>query len=258
MKKKEWIPYGIAIIILMIGAVYDYQVTDALYGKLPLFGMIFERFLLLPMQSIVVVTLCMVQVRSSSWWALPAAWLVSVYMIQDFIHYWVSMDMMWLGISLVLAIVYTLVVYAVIRRLPRAGIERHIHFFIFYTMVFLSAVLLTTLIKSLWGRIRYRDLQNVQEFCVWYQPCGLWGNKSFPSGHTTAFTAILCLLQWKQNPYEKPSILRYSIITVLVIAMPLSRMVMGAHFLSDTAAGFMITYSCYLIYRQYYRKRGYL
>ncbi len=32
----------------------------------------------------------------------------------------------------------------------------------------------------------------------------------------------------------------------------------GAHYLSDTAVGFMITYTMYLVYRYWFRKRGYL
>ena len=78
---------------------------------------------------------------------------------------------------------------------------------------------------------------------------------SFPSGHTSGFTSILCFLEWRKNRYEKPSIVRTIIIWMLIIYMPISRMAMGAHFLSDTAVGFLMTYSWYLFYRRYYRRR---
>ena len=33
MKKKEWIPYILVLIALIIGAFYDYQITDFFYDK---------------------------------------------------------------------------------------------------------------------------------------------------------------------------------------------------------------------------------
>lgn len=34
MKKKEWIPVVLALLLLVIGARYDYQITDFLYQLL--------------------------------------------------------------------------------------------------------------------------------------------------------------------------------------------------------------------------------
>lgn len=258
MKKKEWIPYGIAIVLLFIGAFYDYQITDALYHRAYGISMLFERFLLIPVQSIVIITMCMIQRKTPCWWTMPIAFIASGYMIQDALHYWVNLDTIWLLVTAVSAVVYTLVIYLIIKRIPTYWLDKQLHFFVFFTKVLITAIFITTILKTVWGRIRYRDIQDVTQFCVWYRPCGLVGNHSFPSGHTTAFTSILCLLQWKQNTYEKPSPLRYGLITLFIIAMPLTRMIMGAHFLSDTAIGFCITYTVYLAYRQYDRKRGYI
>jgi membrane-associated phospholipid phosphatase len=119
-------------------------------------------------------------------------------------------------------------------------------------------MLITTLLKSVWGRIRYRDLHSMAEFCVWYKPCGRISNYSFPSGHTAAISVILCFLQWKHNPYERVSLLRYVLVAGGIALMAISRMMMGAHFLSDTIAGFLITYTLYLIWKYHFRKRGIL
>ena len=59
MKKKEWIPYILVLIALIIGAFYDYQITDFFYDKENLIGILFERFLLLPVQLMIVITMCM-------------------------------------------------------------------------------------------------------------------------------------------------------------------------------------------------------
>ena len=180
-------------------------------------------------------------------------------MLQDALHYWVSLQNS--GVQLLLLAGsggLIAVVQLVIQRIPYNWIQKHLSFFVFYTFVLLSAVLITTILKLAWGRIRYRDMQDAAQFCVWYKPCGSIGSNSFPSGHTTAFTTLMCWLQWKKNPYEKPSVWRYLLIGTAILFMPLTRMIMGAHFLSDTAMGFLITYGCYLYYRQFFRKRGYL
>lgn len=259
MQKKEWIPVGLALLLLVVGARYDYQITDTLYQLLPVTGMIFERFLLIPVQMMTVIAMAMLfRVKGNAFYLL-IGYAASLYMLQDALHYWVSLSNT--GIQLILlggGALLIAVVQVVIHRIPYGWIQKHLSFFVFYTLVLLSAVLITTIIKMSWGRIRYRDMQSAAQFCVWYQPCGLYGNNSFPSGHTTAFTTLLCWLQWKKNPYEKPFVLRYLLLGAAIIIMPFTRMIMGAHFLSDTAMGFLITYSCYLYYRRFFKRRGYL
>ena len=259
MQKKEWIPVGAALLLLAFGAVYDYQITDTLYQTLPMTGMIFERFLLLPVQMMTVLAMAMLfRVKKNAFYLL-IGYAASYYMLQDALHYWVSLQNS--GVQLLLLAGsggLIAVVQLVIQRIPYNWIQKHFSFFVFYTLVLLSAVLITTILKLAWGRIRYRDMQDAAQFCVWYKPCGSIGSNSFPSGHTTAFTTLMCWLQWKKNPYEKPSVWRYLLIGTVILFMPLTRMIMGAHFLSDTAMGFLITYGCYLYYRQFFRKRGYL
>ena len=259
MKKKEWIPVVLALLLLVTGARYDYQITDFLYQLLPVTGRIFERFLLIPVQLMTVITMAMLFRTKRNAFYLLIGYVASLYMLQDALHYWVSLSHTEIQLALLAgSALLCAMVQLILHYTPYAWIQKHLSFFVFYTLVLLSAVLITTIIKVSWGRIRYRDMQTATQFCVWYHPCGLYGNNSFPSGHTTAFTTLLCWLQWKKNPYEKPAVLRYVLITALLILMPVTRMIMGAHFLSDTAMGFLIAYSCYIYYRNFFRKRGYL
>lgn len=259
MKKKEWIPIGLAFAALLVGTIYDYTITDALYQAFPITSMMFERFFLLPIQLAVVITMAMLFRVKGNGIYLLSGYLASVYLLQDALHYWMplSSSIIWIALCLSGALL-TALIQLCIYHLSLAWIQTHINVFVFYTVVLVTAVCLTSLIKVFWGRIRYRDMSDAAQFCVWYKPCGLSGNHSFPSGHTTAWTSLLCLLQWKKNPYEKPSALRYTIITALIVWMPITRMMMGAHFLSDTAMGFLITYSCYLYGRGWFRRRGML
>ena len=71
MQKKEWIPVGAALLLLAFGAVYDYQITDTLYQTLPMTGMIFERFLLLPVQMMTVLAMAMLfRVKKNAFYLL--------------------------------------------------------------------------------------------------------------------------------------------------------------------------------------------
>ena len=182
--------------------------------------------------------------------------IASIYVVQDALHYWMRIDALWLyGILLILAVLYLFTILLLLSQMDQHLLQQRLPFFIFFTCVMLSAAACTTIIKHFWGRIRYRDLTNAQDFIKWYLPQGVTGNRSFPSGHTSGFTSILCFLEWRKNRYEKSSIVRTIIIWMLIIYMPISRMAMGAHFLSDTAVGFLMTYSWFLFYRRYYRRR---
>ena len=71
MQKKEWIPVGLALLLLVIGALYDYQITDTLYQLLPVTGMIFERFLLIPVQMMTVIAMAMLfRVKGNAFYLL--------------------------------------------------------------------------------------------------------------------------------------------------------------------------------------------
>lgn len=259
MKIKEGIPYGIAILALVVGTFYDYQITDTLFHSVPYIGVFFERFALLPIIIVVSITMCMLYTQRRQVAYLLLAYGATYYVMWDFQHYWKNPNTITLYVILaIVSLLLVSLIQTVVSRLPHRWIEQHLRFFVFMTTVLLCALLITTIWKVFWGRIRYRDMQDISEFCVWYRPSGITGYNSFPSGHTTMASVILCILQWKTNRFEKPSVLRYVLVASFIILMAITRMIMGAHFISDTAMGFIVTYTCYLGVRSYFRKRGYL
>lgn len=259
MSKKEYIPYGIALLALLIATLYDYPITAALYHSSSIFGIVFARLVLVPIEYVVVFTMCMLCVHYHRLLFAGIAMVASFYILQHATRFWVtSMDGVIQAILLLAAIALTLLTLYVIKHLDAKWIEQKLPFFLFFTIVLLSAALCTTILKTLWGRIRFRDLQDASLFRAWYLPAGINGNHSFPSGHMTGITSIICIVQWKRNRFKKLSIWVYVCIIALIVAMGISRMIMGAHYLSDLTIGCMITYTCYLITRYQFRKRGYL
>ncbi|MCR5207891.1 MAG: phosphatase PAP2 family protein [Eubacterium sp.] len=106
-------------------------------------------------------------------------------------------------------------------------------------LVQLGAIEIT---KSLWGRIRYRDLikmPSFEAFTPWYKPNGINGNRSFPSGHTAgaAMSYLMMTLPYASEKWEKRKAMCFAVPLVYTSIVAYTRLVMGAHFLSDVSVG---------------------
>ena len=102
-------------------------------------------------------------------------------------------------------------------------------------------------IKHIWGRIRFRDLDSFySNFTPWFLPNGINGNQSFPSGHAAMSWMILPILMLTpDNTLFRSIIILFIIIWGLIV--PVSRVVIGAHYASDALFGACIIILSYLI-----------
>lgn len=96
--------------------------------------------------------------------------------------------------------------------------------------------------KYLWGRVRFRDLLaagSYEAFTPWYVINGINGNKSFPSGHTAgaAMSFLAMLLPYISKTAYKHRQLCFYIPFVYTCTVGVTRLIMGAHYLSDIAMG---------------------
>lgn len=146
-------------------------------------------------------------------------------------------------------------------KLKSDTIERLYKFACFAVIVLLASLFFNQAVKFLWGRYRYRDLykaDNFMRFTPWYLPQGINGNKSFPSGHTNSATTMLLLinlLQLFKVSNKKLNIVKLLVI-IFIVCTAFSRIIYGAHYLSDVAFGFALCYTVYLIvYFQLYNTK---
>lgn len=115
-----------------------------------------------------------------------------------------------------------------------------------YTLAASCAVLMTvSAIKTLWGRVRLRELVNMnslENYTPWYYPNFFSGSHSFPSGHTAHATLLLMLPLWLSGKSEKYRPALTALCFGFIALMAFSRLAAGAHFLSDILFGFLIAF----------------
>ena len=123
----------------------------------------------------------------------------------------------------------------------------------------LAAVLTFVIIWALkfsFGRVRFRDLNgDLTLFTPWYLPnpfmeqikrifAGYSGNYSFPSGHTANATVVVAAIHYFPMFRKHTLLLKIIVIAVLSVWIPtvaVSRVMVGAHYLSDVLFGMAIT-----------------
>lgn len=120
--------------------------------------------------------------------------------------------------------------------------------FIFLTMI---SGLISSVVKYLINRPRpAKDLVRVLE---------ITRQQSFPSGHVlfyTVFFGFLMFLMFKLK--SLPMVIRLIIATVcltIIILISISRVYLGAHWLSDVLAGYLLGYCCLYLLINFYLNR---
>lgn len=174
------------------------------------------------------------------------------------------------GVGLILCIATILLVRRLAKGADRSVILRVA---LAILLVILCELAVVNLIKVCWGRPRMRLVASHPEayFFPWWQrgtalkepllAAGVAADefKSFPSAHTANATTMLLL---GLAPYLKPQLQRYQKALVAfgfawTAVVALSRILLGAHYLTDTAVGFLIGFlSVYLICGALFRRRN--
>lgn len=95
-----------------------------------------------------------------------------------------------------------------------------------------------------WGRVRFRQLEDFSQFTPFYHPNGYNGYYSFPSGHTANATVILTITYYfgfLKGRAKKLTPLFHTLLGFWIVIVALSRVMVGAHYLSDVLCGLAIT-----------------
>ena len=114
--------------------------------------------------------------------------------------------------------------------------------------------------KYLWGRVRFRDLLaagSYDAFTPWYKINGINGNKSFPSGHTAGagMSYLMMAFPYLSKKWKNKKTLCFVIPLVYTSVVAFTRLVMGAHYLSDVAMGGIVSFTVVIIAFTLYEKK---
>jgi len=121
----------------------------------------------------------------------------------------------------------------------------------------IGEMVLVNVVKILWARPRMRSITDVSEFKHWYEIAGPTGDnelKSFPSGHTAnAWIGLAYIIFSQQIKMIK---VNHFIIGAVIwgTLVALSRVVLGAHFLSDVLVGSYITIFLFILLERIFIK----
>lgn len=114
--------------------------------------------------------------------------------------------------------------------------------------------------KYLWGRVRFRDLLKAgsyDAFTAWYHPNGINGNKSFPSGHTAGagMSYLMMFLPYISDKLKKHPTICFIVPFVYTSIVAYTRLVMGAHYLSDVTVGGAISFTIVIVAMKIFEKK---
>ena len=245
-----YILFVFGILLLLTGTTLDFYLTDFLYD--PACGWAFGFQEIFPLLLKLWLCLCFMILRDNySLLSYAAGGISAAAFSYQAMHLFHISSYVLLALFFFAAFFGCYLLSSYLGAVRRQKLYPYIAF---YVKVLLAVLLTTTLCKVIWGRIRYRDMVDVSQFSPWYVLFNHAGS-SFPSGHTSSFVcSLLCLLSFPIPMIRRRHCLSSILAFVLIVLMMISRMIMGAHFLSDTAAGLLIAAGCWFYF--YHRREN--
>ncbi|WEV69695.1 phosphatase PAP2 family protein [Bifidobacterium sp. ESL0775] len=243
------------LVLLIVGTFADLRIDQALYMPGNGFSAFFER-----LAPLIGATVLMIGAALVFW---------TYKLVRENLTKLVLSGLVYLGSTLVgLALCYkychligavygvivAILIAYVVCKIPDELKQRYRWAGIAIVVAFLCSMAVLEVAKVIWGRVRFRAMQgNLDLFTPWYHPNGKHFRaavtvadniKSFPSGHAQFAGAALslCLLALVNPRWKDKEALVYAVALVYALVVMLSRMMQGAHFLSDVTVGFALPF----------------
>lgn len=264
-KKNGLILGSFLLLCMIVGTFFDYQISEILFNPQSFFGMLFASYGQLPaMLCFSVSGLLLIKIKKSNW--LSSLLCISGFVVlTSFAVLGITLDPMLyipnmsLGISLLIAVCIVILTDGLIWKYSDSKDRKQIKVFIFILLgAVLTEIILINMLKIPWARPRMRMLavQPQAAFQPWWVigcemkelliTLGVAAEefKSFPSGHSgnAACAMLLCVLPLISQKCRGKETLLFMIGAGFMLIVAFSRLIMGAHFLSDVTMGMSITF----------------
>lgn len=251
--KRNIIVYSIVIFLMGIATFYDLSMNTYLYYPSSYFGWFMEHIYVMFPILILPFTMVLLTKQKPNLTSYLFMIMSCAYAAQQLDHYVTQTNLSW--VIMIHAVIIWIVMEIILKQINTDFQKRLMPFMLYCCFVLVLSSMIVEVIKVSWGRVRFRSMDGPARFTNWYCPQGITGNKSFPSGHTTAASITLCLLILRNSLSRKYCKTLYVIAFASPMIMAVSRMIMGAHYLSDTVMGFTIVYTVVLFTMPYFNKR---
>ena len=265
-KKGYIVVFLICAVLMAVGAKYDWMITDTLYNPKNIFGVIFEAFSWLPIYAYLPVWGATMMIRNKnnmSTFLIGTGLLIATNSM--FIYSALS-SMADRGfvhranpyLSGMIGGIIAAVMFLLMRNLKRETVRKIqavCSFAFVYMFSYLGSIFV---LKVIFGRDRYEDIitGGAYKFADWFKPVFFSDGSSFPSGHTAAAMGIIILLilpfvfeffRGKQLPL-------FIGCYVYVALTAFSRLIMGRHFLSDTAMAVIVMTIVFIVLTPFFER----
>lgn len=251
LRKIIYTLYGLGFLGLLIGTFYDLAINDLLYARSSLFPNFFKLTGEMPMTILMVsCSLNIIRLNKSNlkWLALVPLLVFSISSGFTVLKYFEIVN---LPLSIALSFSYYILGYLFHVFMRKFDKEKILKFSYFAIIAVVLSLISMSLMKSIWGRQRYFSLLakgSFDNFTKWYLPQGFSPGdefRSFPSGHSASAATMLSLLFLPKKTPKKILFNSFAIAWPLLVMT--SRILDGAHYISDVSAGMLVSLSAILV-----------
>jgi membrane-associated phospholipid phosphatase len=263
--KQIYIPVIISGLLLLLASFYDYQLSNLLYSEGNVIARFFEAFgeafgIIGPFAGAACI-FASIENQKKKWPTITLTILAMIFSLMTLYEPYQFLDgaMKYVGVlaELICAILMFIYVYKNVDRSDSVKLKK------IGTVIILTGIIgpiLVNIVKIPWGRPRYRSI--IVTDGLEFQPWWVVGKelrtkfegileyeefKSFPSGHSSVAVNSICLvlLSTVVSSFNKKKMTIFAIVWTLSVMI--SRIVLGAHFLSDVVIGALISYLTFLL-----------
>ena len=270
-KKNCLLIGGLLCILMVIGSFFDFQISMQLFNIDSLFGMLLASYGQLPaMLCVSVAGMLLIKISKGQKKIVVILSYLFGILFNIFAIMGITMDpMLYIPhMSIVLSVMIAVIIVGVIdfimwKLTPTANREQVKKVIILFLGVMFLEIIIINVIKIPWGRPRMRMItaQN-QVFQPWWvigsdmkeqlMSLGIAAEefKSFPSGHSANAACAMMLGVLPvicQKLKGKENLLSF-IGIMLTLTVAFSRIIMGAHFLTDVTVGMSVTFLIEVIF----------
>lgn len=252
---------------LIVASFCDLALSKAIFEKNSNFGKFFETAAEMPATIIAAFSamlLIMTRPREKKWLNIVsflgygAIFLMAVVCSGYFMVHYSGLHF---AIGIVSGVLFAVATYSAARMADKSERKKVIKMAVIGIVLVVTSIIVINILKVCWNRVRFRNMSDgdYSAFSMWAIPqkrgVGLEAEayKSFPSGHAGNAAIVIWLLFLPQFFKSLNNLWAKIAINVGVVAWItmscFSRIVIGAHFLSDTLIGTSITLLIFVVLR---------